>query len=138
MLRYEAPLTNIIVQAEDFTALFEMPQLELSQPELATLNSDWSEFLNFEPDLSLFPSLPSLIPSLASTPHLVDDATLPPSPPCSNPPSPDSPLETLPYLGDKKIELTTGREPIIGGQDFLLPPGENVGIASAGALLSVH
>jgi len=137
MPRYEAPLTDIIAPAEDFTALFEIPQLELLQPTLFTLNSDWSEFLNFESDLSLFPSLPSLTPSLAGTPPLVDDATLSSSPPYSNPPSPDSPLEMLPYLSDKGIQLTTG-EPIIGGQDFLLPPGENAGIASASVLLSVR
>ncbi|KAF9641965.1 hypothetical protein BDM02DRAFT_3273633 [Thelephora ganbajun] len=133
-----APLADVVVQAEDFTALFEMPPLELLQSELPTFNSDWSEFLNFETDLSIFSSSLSLTPSSTSTPPLVDDATLPPSSPLhSDPSSPNSPLEILPCLSDKGIKSPTG-EPIIEGQDFLLPPGENAGIPSAGVLLFVY
>lgn len=118
--------------------MFEMPQLDLLQPGPLTFHSDWTEFLNFEPDPPLFLSSPSLVPSLANTPSLADDALPSPSSPSnSDPPSPDSLLNILPHLNDKGFQFPAIGEPIIQEQDFLLPPGENAGIPSAVSLLSV-
>lgn len=123
---------------DDFS-LFEIPQLDLSQPGLPITDSDWMEFLNFEPSLSLFPNSPSPASSLASTPPLVDDATLSSSSLSdSYPSSPALLLNVLPYLNEKGSQFPTLGEPTIQGQDFLLPPGENSGIPSVTALLSVH
>lgn len=123
---------------DDFSALFEMPQLDLLQPGPPTFNSDWTEFLNFEPDLPHFPPSPSLVPSLANTPPLVDDAILSPSSPSNtDPPSPESLLDILPHLNDKGFQFHAVGEPMIQEQCFLLPLGENTGIPSAAALLSV-
>jgi hypothetical protein len=125
--------------ADDFSALFEIPQLDLLQPILPTFKSDWTEFLNFEPDLSLFPSSPSLASSSAGTPLLIDDAILSPSPLSdSNPSSPDPLLDILPHLIEKGTQFPNVGEPIIRGQDFLLPPGEDAGIRPASVLLSVR
>lgn len=125
--------------ADDFSGFFEIPQLDLLQPMLPTFKSDWTEFLNFEPDLSLFPSSPSLASSLAGTPPLVDDAILSPSSLSdSHPSSPDVLLDILPHLVEKGIQFPNVGEPVIQGQDFLLPPGEDAGIHSASVLLSFH
>ena len=129
---------DIIVPASDFSALFEIPQLDLSQPELPTFDTDWTEFLNFEPDFSLFPYSPSSASSLANTPPLVDDVILSPSsPPDSDPSSPDPLPDVLPHLNEKDIRFPTAGQPIIQGQDFLLPPGE-AGIPYPTALLLPH
>lgn len=137
-----APPTDVATSVsvmEDFSALFKMPQLDLLRPTLATFNSDWTEFLNFEPDLPLSPSSPSIIPSLASTPPLVADANLSPlSLPNCGPSSPNTLLDILPHFSDKEFQFPALGEPIIQGQDFMLPPGESAGIYSASALLSVH
>ena len=134
----EGSLFDIPAPTSDFTSLLEMPQLDLFPPTLPTFNADWTEFLNFESEFSLFPSSPSVVSSSASTPPLMDDAILSPSfPSYSNPCSPDSLLEVLPRLGEKGIQLPTVGEPIIQEQEFLLPPGENSGIPSASALLLV-
>jgi len=139
MEMHEAPLTDVVAPVEDFSALFEMPQLDLLQSDLPTFHCDWSEFLNFQPEFSLFPSSPSLTPSLASTPPLVDDATLSPSSTSyGGPSSPVSVPDILPHLSDKEAQLPTLRRAIIRGQDFLLPPGETAGIPSASTLLSVY
>ena len=135
---YEAPPVDVTVPADGFSALFEIPQLDLLQPGLPTFDCDWTEFLNFEPDLSLFP-YSSPASSLASTPPLVDDVILSPSSPSdSDPSSPDPFLNILPHLTEKYIQSPTVGEPIIQGQDFLLPPGENAGIPSAIVLLSAR
>ena len=125
--------TDTISSVTGFPGSFEIPQLDLLQSELPSFDSDWSEFLNLDPDLSLFPPSPSLLSSSASTPPLADDAILS----IPTPSSLFSPLETLPYLIDKSYQLQTLGEPIIQGQDFLLPPGEATGISSASALLSI-
>lgn len=130
------PTIDPVASEANFSSLFEIPQLDLLQSELPTFDSHWSEFLNFDPDLSPFPLSPSLMSSSTSTPSLADDAILSPFP------SPEdssliSPLGTLPYLSDKSSQLQTLGEPIIQGQDFLLSPGETAGIPSASALLSV-
>ena len=125
--------TDTISSVAGFPGSFEIPQLDLLQSELPSFDSDWSEFLNLDPDLSLFPPSPSLLSSSASTPPLADDAILS----IPTPSSLFSPLETLPYLIDKGYQLQTLGEPIIQGQDFLLPPGEATGIPSASALLSI-
>jgi hypothetical protein len=128
---------------DGFPALFEIPQLDLLQSQFPTFNADWMEFLNFEPDLSLFPPSPSLASSLASTPPLVDDAILPPASPSSlpenHPPSPELLRDILPrLLGEKYDQFPMVREPAIREQEFLLPPGDVVVIPSISALLSVH
>ena len=115
-----------------------MPQLDLLQSALPTFTSDWTEFLNFEPDFSPFPSSPSLLSSSTSTPSLIDDAALSlPSPLYDGPSSPKSLLHILPHLSDKETPLPIVGEPAIQGQDFLLPPGEDAGIPSFATLLSV-
>lgn len=137
-LNSEVPSADIAVTAGDFSALFEIPQLDLLQPGLPTFDSDWTEFLNCEPDFSLFPYSPSFASSLASTPPLVDDAILSPSSPSDNDLcSPDPLLGILPHLDEKDIQFPIG-SPVIHGQDFFLPPGEDAGITYASALLSVH
>jgi len=138
MSSYEAPSAVIAVPADGFSALFEIPQLDLLQPGLPTFDCDWTEFLNFEPDLSFSPYSPSHTSSSASTPPLVDDVTLSPSSPSDGCPSPDLFLNILPHLNEKGIQSPTSGEPMIQGQDFLLPPGENAGIPSVIALLSAH
>lgn len=139
---YKAPPNNPAVPADDISALFDIPQLDLLQQTLPSFSSDWTQFLNFEPDLSPFPSSPSspsLTSSLANTPPLIDDAALSPSSPSdSNSSSPGPLLDILPHLGEKGIQFPTAAEPMIRGQDFLLPPGEDAGILSVSALLSVH
>ena len=136
---YKTASIEVAESPDNFSALFEIPQLDLLQSTLPTFTSDWTEFLNFEPELSLFPSSPSLASSSASTPPLVDDASLSPSSPFYNDlSSPDSLLTILPHLSDKETQLPTVVGPIIHGECFLLPPGENAGIPSVGALLSVH
>lgn len=130
---------DLPVHADDISAFFEIPQLDLLRPVLPSFGSDWTQFLNFEPDLSLFPPSPSLTPSLASTPPLVDDAVLSPSSPSHSDPSGISLfLDIPPHLGEKGTQFPTVGEPVIQGQDFLLPPGEDVGITFVGALLPVH
>ena len=138
-LKFPAPPIDIAipVSLDEFSALFEMPQLDLLQSSHLTFDSDWTEFLNFDPDLPPFPS-PSLVSLLENTPPLVNDATLSPSPPDSGPSSPDPLLDTLPHLNNKGVRFHAVGEPIIQEQDFLLPPGENAGIPSAYSLLSVH
>lgn len=124
---------------DPFTALFEIPQLNLLQPALPSFNTDWTEFLNFEPDLSFSLSSPLFPSSLANTPPLVDDTILSPSsPPDSGPSSPDSLLDPLPHLSEKSMQFDTVARPMIQGQDFLLPLGDNTGISSVSALLLVH
>lgn len=136
---HTAAPNDLAVSVDDISPLFEIPQLDLLQQPLPSFSSDWTQFLNFELDLSLFPSSPSLTSSLASTPPLVDDATLsPPSPSDSNPSSPGPLFCALPHLSDKGIQLPTTGEPMIQGQDFLFPPGEDAGIPSISALLSLH
>ena len=138
---YKAPSNDLTVSVDDISALFEIPQLDLLQPALPSFSSDWAQFLNFEPDLSLFPFSPSVTSSLDSTPPLVDDAILSPSPSSpsgSNPSSPGPLLDILPHLGEKGIQFPTVGEPMIQGQDFLLPPGEAAGILSLSASLPVH
>ena len=116
-----------------------MPQLDFLQPSLPSFDSDWREFLNFEPDLSLFQPSPSLASSLAGTPPLVDDATLsPPSLLDSGPSSPDPFCDFLPCLSEKGTQYPIVAEPMIQGQDFLLPPGEDAGIPFANVLLTIH
>jgi hypothetical protein len=138
-LDYKELSIDTAATADDFSALFEIPQLDLLQPILPTFKSDWTEFLNFEPDLSLFPSSPSLASSSAGTPLLIDDAILSPSPLSdSNPSSPDPLLDILPHLIEKGTQFPNVGEPIIRGQDFLLPPGEDAGIRPASVLLSVR
>lgn len=134
---YKAPSSTVAVPTDGFSSLFEIPQLDHLQPELPTFDCDWTEFLNFEPDLSLFP-FSSPTSSLASTPPLVDDAILSPSSPSDNDPSsPDPFLDILPHLNEKCVQSPV-RVPLIQGQDFLLPPGEDAGIPSIIALLSTH
>jgi len=136
---YKAPSNDLTVSVDDISALFEIPQLDLLQQALPSSSSDWTQFLNFEPDLSLFPSSPSLASSLAGTPPLVDDAALSPSSPSySNPSSPGPLPDVLPHSGEKGIQFPTVGEPMIQGQDFLFPPGEDAGILSISALLPVH
>lgn len=138
---FPAPCIDIAthVSVDDFSTLFEIPQLDLSQQTLPTFSSDWTEFLNFDPDLPLFHSSPTLASSSANTPPLVDDDALSPSPPSdSDLSSPHFLLGVLPQSSDKGVLLPAVWEPIILEQDFLLPPGEGAGILSASALLSVH
>lgn len=134
----KVPSVDSNMSVNVLTALFEMPQLDLLQPALPSFDSDWSEFLNFEHDSSLFQSSPLLPLSSTSTPPLIDDATLsPPSLPDSGLPSPDSSNVPL-HPSEKSIQFSAIAEPIIHGQDFLLSPGDDVGMLSLGALLSVH
>lgn len=138
MSNYEAPSVDVTVPADGFSALFEIPQLDLLQPGLPNFDCDWTEFLNFEPDLSLFP-YSSPASSLASTPPLVDEVILSPSSPSNSGTSSPGPfLNVLPHLNEKHVQSPAVGEPIIQGQDFLLPPGENAGIPSAFALFSTH
>jgi hypothetical protein len=135
---HKALSTDTAAPVDDFSALFEIPQLDLLQSMLPTFKSDWTEFLNFEPDLSLFSSSPSLASSLAGTPPLVDDALLSPSPLYESDSSSPSPLLDIPpLLVEKGILFPNVGEPVIQGQEFLLPPGEDAGIPSASVLLSV-
>ena len=134
----EDAIVGIPTLIDDFSALFEIPQLDPFPPALPTFNIDWTEFLNFEPDLPPFPPSPSLASSSANTPPLIDDAVLSlSSPSYSGPCSPDSLLDILPHLSEKGVQLPIVGEPVIQGQEFLLPPGENAGIPSYGALLSL-
>lgn len=138
-LNPKAPSHDLAVPVDDISALFEIPQLDLLQPALPSFNSDWTQFLNFEPDLSLFPSSPSLSSSSASTPPLVDDAILSPSPASYSDLSSRGPLlDIFSHMEEKGIQLPTVGEPVIQGQDFLLPPGEDAGIPFASTLLAVH
>lgn len=122
----------------DFSALFEIPQLDLSHSIFPT-DTDWTEFLNFGPDLSPFSTSPSPMPSFTSTPLLINDAILSPSPSsCSIPSSPQLPLDVLPHLNEKDAQLHPVGEPVIYGQDFLFPPYDNAGISCATILLSTH
>ena len=136
---HKVPPNELAVAVHEISAFFEIPQLDLLQQTLPSSSCDWTQFLNFEPDLSLFLSSPSLTSSLAGTPPLVDDAALSPSSPSdSNPSSPGPLLDILPHLAEKGIQFPTTGEPMIQGQDFLFPPGENAGILSISALLPVH
>lgn len=66
----------------------------------------------------------------------MDDAILSSPPPSdSDPFNPDNFTDFLPHLCEKGVQLN---DPVIQEQDFLLSPGENAGIPSASALLSVH
>jgi hypothetical protein len=130
---------DVATSVDAFTALFEMPQFDLLQPSLPSFDSDWSEFLNFAPELSLFQPSPSLASSLAGTPPLVDEATLsPPSLPDSGFSSPDPLCILLPSSSEKIAQLPIFPEPIIQGQDFLLLPGDDAGISSADILFTMH
>lgn len=135
----EALFSDNTALVDDFPALFEMPQLDLLRSTLPTFGSDWTEFLNFEPDLSLFPPSPSLASSSASTPPLIDDAILSPSSPsCGDPYSPDPVLDILPHFSEKGVQIPVVGGPIIQGSEFLFPPGEDAGIPSTSALLTIH
>lgn len=135
----KAPSIDVPVPVDDFSTLFEIPKLDPLQPVHSTFNADWTEFLNFEPDSSLFSPSSSLIPSFTSTPSLVDDVTLsPPSVSDHGPSSPGSLPDFYLLLNEKGTRSSTVGEPIIQGLDFLLPPGEEVGISSAASLLSTH
>lgn len=138
MPNYPAPPVDVVAPVADFSALFEIPQLDLLQSGLPSFDSDWTEFLNFQHDLSFFSYSPPFIPSLASTPPLVDDAILLPSPPECDPQSPDPFLNILPRLNEKGVFFSTVGEPLIQEQEFLLPPGESAGIPSTTTLLSLH
>ena len=130
MSNYEAPSVDVPVSADDFSALFDMPQLDLLQPGLPTFDCDWTEFLNFEPDPSFFPSSPPPASSPLNTPPLVNDAILSPSSPSDSCPSSPGPLfNALPHL-NKDIQSPTLREPMIQGQGLLLAPGEHAGVPS--------
>jgi len=135
---FKALSADVAVTADDLSTLFEIPQLDLLQPGLPTFDCDWTEFLNFEPDLSLFPYSPSTMPSLSSTPPLVDDAILSPSPSDGDLPNPDPFLKTLPLLNEKDDQFPTTGEPIIREPYSLLPPREDAGIPSAAALFSMY
>lgn len=68
----------------------------------------------------------------------MDNAALSPfSPSYGASSSPLSVPDNLPRLNDKDVRLWAG-EPMIQGQDFLLPPSETAGILSASTLLSAH
>jgi len=135
---YKALPTYAVTPAlDDFSALFEIPRLDLLQSGLPTFDPDWTEFLNFEPDLSPFPSSPSLTPSSASTPPLAGDAILSPLSD-SDPFSLDPLFDIHSHLSEKGIQFPLVGEPVIQEQGFLLPPGEDAGIPSAGFPLPVH
>lgn len=129
----QALSTDIAAPADDFSTLFEIPRLDLLQPGLPTFDSDWAEFLNFEPNFSLFPYSPSLSSSLASTPPLIDDAILSPFPFGSDPSGPNHLLDILPHLNEKDIRFPAAREPTIQRQCFPLLPGEEAVIPSTAA-----
>lgn len=131
------PTTDVAVPLDEFSALFEIPQIDLLQSALPAFNADWTEYLNLEPDPSIFLSSPPLVPPFVEIPSLVDDAIL--SLPCAgDPPSPEPPSDILPHLSEKSVRLPIVGEPIIRGQDFLFPPGEEAGIPSSAALLFAH
>ena len=109
---------------DEFSGLFEIPQADSLQATLP-FGPDWTEFLNFGPELSLFPPSPSLISSLASTPPLADDALL--SPCCGNTPSTGPVPDALPLLSRQKVQPSVIRCPMIQESGFLLPLGENPG-----------
>jgi len=114
---HKASSINDTPPVDDFSALFEIPQLDLFQPTLSTLNPDWTEFLNFQPDLSFFRLSPS-------TPPFVDDDSLPPSSPFhSSPLTPNPILDILPGPDEckKAIQFPTAGEPVIQGRDSLFP-----------------
>ncbi|KAF9654224.1 hypothetical protein BDM02DRAFT_3182051 [Thelephora ganbajun] len=131
--------TDTAVSADAFTTLFEIPQIGLLQPALPSFDSDWTEFLNFEPYLSHSRSSPLLTPSSASTPLLVYDPIISPSsPPDSGFSSPNSFLDILPHLSEKSLQFPIAVDPTTQGQDFLLPPGDDAGIPFPSASLSIH
>ena len=134
---HEAASVDATIPVENFSALFETPQLELLQPGIPNFDSDWSEFLNFEPDFSLFPFPDSSASSLVSTPASAD-ALLPPSFHRGDPSSlcllSDTPLR----FNEKDIRFPVVTEPAIQEQDPSLPPGEDPGIPSITNLLSAH
>ena len=126
------------IHTDHFSALFDIPQPDQLQPGLPTFDSDWTEFLNFEPDLSLSPYSLSPPSSLANTPPLTDDIILFPSSSSDGDlSSPDPLLNILPRMDEKHLQSTTIGGPLIHEQDFILPLGEEAGI-SAAALLSSY
>lgn len=134
---YKVSYADVATPAGAPTALFETPRFDLLQSSLPSFNSDWSEFLNFEPELSPFQPSTSLASSLAGTPPLIDDATLSPhSLPDSGLPSPDSFCNILPHLSEKSAQFPIVLETIIRGQEFLLLPGDT-GIPSTDILLTI-
>lgn len=133
------PSIDVVASVDDLTAFFETPPLDLLQSSLPSFDSDWSEFLNFEPDLSPFQLSPSLASSLAGTPPLINDASLSPSSlPDSGLSSPDPICHILPHLSEKSTQSLIVAEPIIQGQDFLLPPGEDARIPFSDVLPTIH
>lgn len=137
-LSRKAPSIDVAVPASDFSALFEIPQLDLSQPGIPDFDSGWTEFLNFEPDFSLSPYSHSPVSSWISTPPLADDIILSPRFPSEDSFSPCPLPKILPCPNEKGIQFPTVREPVIQEQDFLLPPGEGAGIPSITAFFPIY